>query len=74
MGLESRLITDGKWTLASSPIPLDGLIHAAGEAQTAHPLPLSQSAGAPGPDPLAVPLSRHQTLSAHEIGRVGPLI
>lgn len=73
MGLASRLITDGKWTLAFSPTPLDGSIHAAGEAPTARPLSLSQRAGAPGPGPSAAPLSRHQTPSAHEMmGRVGP--
>lgn len=73
MGLASRLITDGKWTLAFSPTPLDGLIHGAGEAPTARPLSLSQRAGAPGPGPSAAPLSRHQTPSAHEMmGRVGP--
>lgn len=33
MGLESRLITDGKRTLAFSLVPLDNLIDEAGEKQ-----------------------------------------
>lgn len=50
VGLESRLITDGKRTLAFSLIPRDDLVREAGEAQTSQLLPPSQIAGALGLD------------------------
>lgn len=53
VGLESRLITDGKRTLAFSVIPWDDLVYEAGEAQTSQLLPPAQRAGALGLDPLA---------------------
>lgn len=60
MGLESRLITDGKWTLAFSLIPRDGLVREAGEAQTSQLLPRPRLLEPGGLTTRPIPLSRHQ--------------